>query len=191
MRLLPNKLCWNYSINWVNRILVKFTQTTNSLSELSVSHSYPSYWINLSIKTLSKIWVTLLWVTQVIKHQINYLLNERVKSRCFSLMPRLLSKSFHPEYGARFDYLDSESSKLLNVLKKWKLLIKMKENMSHFERQHQHKIFFNQGMLLLGSNHFLINISLRYDRMTPNPKGLALRIILMQHHCIRVKNVQN
>ena len=50
-------LGWTYSIVWVNRILVKFTQTTYSLSELSITHSYPSYWVNLSIQ--NKIFVSL------------------------------------------------------------------------------------------------------------------------------------
>jgi len=72
----------------------------------------------------------------VIKHESNCLLDKRVK--CFSL--RLLSKSFHPEYGAWFDQLDSESNKSLKVLTKWNLLIKI--------------------YLMLKDS---INISLRYD----------------------------
>ena len=32
-----------------------------------------------------------------------------------------------------------------------------------------------------------INRSLRYEKMTTKPKGLKLRVLLMQHRCIRVK----
>lgn len=69
----------------------------------------------------------------MIKHESNYLLNEQVKR--FSLVPRLLSKSFHPEYGAWFHQLDSESNKSLTVLTNCNLLIKMKANKSHVERR--------------------------------------------------------
>ena len=50
--MLLSMLGWNYSIVWVNRILVKFTQTTYSLSELSITHSYSIYWVNLTIQNI-------------------------------------------------------------------------------------------------------------------------------------------